>query len=143
MRQLLIRGLPNSVDTSIINNYFRWTFFVSCYTVKHIQILSVNANSSNSDADVPPYPSGGALLCPAAWVYMGGREGFEGRQAKFVPFHAQILRRSASTNLPTRSALWAVDRARRSRRESLMPWRSTYAKALCYSDINACVPPLQ
>ena len=29
--------------------------FVSCYTVKHMQILSVNANSSNSDADVPPY----------------------------------------------------------------------------------------
>ncbi len=54
--------------------------------------------------------------CPPPWVYMGEDEGFEGRQAKFAPFHAQILRRSASFDLPTRSALRAVDRARRPRR---------------------------
>ena len=68
------------------------------------------------------HQAAGHNSAPPLGVYMGGGEGFEGRQAKFVPFHAQILRRSASSNLPTRSALWAVDRARRPRRESLTLW---------------------
>ena len=82
------------------------------------------------------HQAAGHNSAPPLGVYMGGDEGFEGRQAKFVPFHAQILRRSASSNLPTRSALWAVDRARRPRRESLTHWQSSYANASCCSNID-------